>query len=54
MGIICIPLISFLQMKTTFAKCCIPYIGVEGLPESTPMIMIGAITIIESILLSAS
>ncbi len=35
-------LIFFLQMKTTFVICLILYIGVEGSPESTPLVMIGA------------
>ena len=48
-----IPLISFFQMNTTFVKNCILYIGVECLPESTPLVMIGARTIVGSMLLSA-
>jgi hypothetical protein len=48
-----IPLIFFLQIKTTFVKSCVLYIGVECLPESTLLVMIGANTIVGSMILSA-
>jgi hypothetical protein len=43
----------FLQMKTTFVKSVILYIGVECLPELTPLVLIGARTIVGSMPLSA-
>jgi len=42
-----------LLMKTTFVYCFILYIGVEGPPMSTPLVINGAKITIGSLLLSA-